>query len=166
MWSQNYKFRPWAIINLYMERKGIKMNLNEISIREIDEHTFGRIIRERREVLGMTVREMAGKVGMTAMYLSDIERGNRYAPRGEKLENLFATLQLSENDRKIFKITAAATRGLYQDINAYLVKQPLARVALRLAEDADLSDEHWQNFIDMLEALDQKNTETKFPEKE
>lgn len=135
------------------------MNLNEISIREIDEHTFGRIIRESREALGMTVRELAGKVGMTAMYLSDIERGNRYAPKGEKLENLFKTLQLSEDDRKIFNITAAATRGLYQDINAYLVKQPLARVALRLAEDTELSDEHWQEFIDMLNKLGQKNAE-------
>jgi len=37
-------------------------------------------LRERRQVAGLSLREMARQVGFSAPYLSDIERGNRNPP--------------------------------------------------------------------------------------
>ena len=38
-------------------------------------------------------------------------------------------------------------------IDDYLIKQPLAKVALRLAENADVSDDEWKEFIFRLQQL-------------
>ena len=46
-----------------------------------DKHTFGHYVRQRREELGISVRRMAAELGITPVYLSDIEKGNRYAPK-------------------------------------------------------------------------------------
>ncbi len=39
--------------------------------------SFGKFIRERRELLGIHQRELAEKVGITQPYISYIERGER-----------------------------------------------------------------------------------------
>lgn len=39
-------------------------------------------IREEREKAGLTLTDLAGMVGITAPYLSDIERGNRRGKYG------------------------------------------------------------------------------------
>ena len=126
------------------------MNLKEYlrtSARE-DEHSFGRFVRQRREELGKTVRGFASELGITPVYLSDIERGNRYAPKAF-LEKLRAGLQIPEEEMRDFEDLAAATRGYqYEDINLYLGSHPLARKAIRKARDLDISAEHWQAFID------------------
>ena len=38
---------------------------------------MGEIIRERRKKLGWTYRQTGDKLGISAAYLSDIEKGNR-----------------------------------------------------------------------------------------
>ena len=106
------------------------MNLKEIMMStEVDGHTFGIFVRERREELGHSVRSFAKLLGCSAAYLSDIEKGNRYAPK-KYLDKIFEVLGLPEEYRQDFEDLAAATRGfLYEDINPYLGQQPLARVA-------------------------------------
>ncbi len=117
-----------------------------------DEHSFGQFVRQRREELGKSVRGFATELGITPVYLSDIERGNRYAPKAF-LEKLRAGLQIPEEDMRSFEDLASATRGYqYEDINPYLGRQPLARVALRKARDLDISAEQWQAIIDGMDA--------------
>ena len=118
----------------------------------VDAKTFGQFIRFRREQLGKTVRGFAGEIDMTPAYLSDIEKGNRYAPKN-KLEELRKGLLIPEEEAGEFEDLASATRGfLYEDINPYLGKTPLASVALRKARDLDISVEQWQAFIEQMEA--------------
>lgn len=125
------------------------MNLKEIMMSgNVDEHTFGVVVRECREELGYSVRHFAKLIGCSAAYLSDIEKGNRYAPK-KYLDKIFEALGFSEEDRQDFEDLAAATRGfLYEDINPYLGQQPLARIALRTAMEKNLSDEYWEAFIE------------------
>ena len=53
------------------------MDLKELKMsKDINEHTFGQYLREKRETLGKSVRGFAEELGMTAAYLSDIEKGN------------------------------------------------------------------------------------------
>ena len=125
------------------------MNLQEImSSKKVDEHTFGNFVREYREEKGYSVRSFPKLLGCSAAYLSDIEKGNRYAPKNY-LDKIFEALGLPEEDRQDFEDLAAATRGfLYEDINPYLGQEPLARVALRTAMEKRPSDDYWRAFIE------------------
>ena len=62
---------------------------------------------------------------------------------------------VSEDDATDFADLASATRGnQYEDINPYLGKQPLARVALRKARDYNISDDQWKSFIEQMQPSD------------
>lgn len=127
------------------------VNLNEIiESNSADEHTFGRFVREQRERLGKTVRGFAQELDITPAYLSDIEKGNRYAPKA-KLELLFQLLEVPEEQKSAFMDIASLTRGEFEDINPYLGQQHLARVALRKAEQVNLSNEKWKEIIRMMD---------------
>ena len=123
----------------------------------VDEKTFGNYLKKRRESLGMSIRGLAAELKVSAAYISDIEKGNRYAPSQEKLERLIEVLQIPEDDRLAFNDLASATHGFsYEDINPYLGREPHARVALRKAEKMGLSDSFW---ISVIEQMDQEEAE-------
>lgn len=127
------------------------MDLKKIIMsKNVDEHTFGKFVRDCREEKEYSVRTFAKMIGCSAAYLSDIEKGNRYAPK-KYLDKIFEKLELREEDRQDFEDLAASTRGFqYEDINSYFGQQPLARVALRKAMEVDLSDEQWMSFINLM----------------
>lgn len=103
-------------------------------------------MREARDEKDYSVRTFAKMLGCSPAYLSDIEKGNRYAPKNYLVRYL--RLGLPEEDRQDFD-DLAATRGfLYEDINPYLGQQPLARVALRTAMESIPSDDYWKSFIE------------------
>lgn len=134
------------------------MNFCEIKSSEYDKYTFGKCIRARREELGRSVREMAKAIQMSPIYLSDIERGLRVAPIGntrgiDYMENLIRELSITDSEILAFKAMAEVTKGQYVDITSYLSKTPIARVALRLADENDIPDEEWQKFIEHIQEL-------------
>ena len=137
--------------DMSLERNQDIVKLKEIMrSSNVDKNTFGAFVRECREEKGWSVRSFAKLLGCSAAYLSDIEKGNRYAPK-KHLDKIFEVLGLPEEDRQDFEDLAGATRGfLYEDINLYMGKQPLARVAMRTAMESNASDEDWQSFIDGL----------------
>ena len=123
----------------------------------VDEKTFGNYLKKRRESLGMSIRGLAAELKVSAAYISDIEKGNRYAPSQEKLERLIEVLQIPEDDRLAFNDLASATHGFsYEDINPYLGRESHARVALRKAEKMGLSDSFW---ISVIERMDQEEAD-------
>ena len=129
------------------------MNIKEyLDVNKIeDAYSFGAFVRQRRKELGYTVRGFAKELEVTPAYLSDIEKGNRYAPKAY-MEKIRELLQICSEDMLLFEDLGAATRGFqYEDINQYLGKQPLARAAVRKARDLNISSEMWQKFIDSMD---------------
>lgn len=128
------------------------MGLNDYEeINGVDEKSFGKFIREKREAQGETVRGLAAKLEMTPAYLSDIEKGNRYAPK-KYFDKIITELKLSEDEKNKFFDMAAVTRGYtYEDINPYLGQQPVARVALRRARDLNIPEKEWYSFIEQMD---------------
>lgn len=59
---------------------------------------FGATIRKIREQLRKTLASVAADMGVSVVYLSDIERGRRSPPLGEKLQKLSASLQLNPQE--------------------------------------------------------------------
>lgn len=59
-----------------------QVNNVDINMNEYTDKAFGSFVRKRHEELKISVREIVGKIGISAICLSDIERGNRNASVG------------------------------------------------------------------------------------
>lgn len=114
--------------------------------------TFGEYVRILREALGKSIRGLASELDMTPAYLSDIEKGNRYAP--EKYLEKFVEL-LNITDRKardtFYDLAGKSRNNHYPDLTDYIGNTDIARVALRKARDYEISESQWQDFIDNMQ---------------
>ena len=125
-----------------------------ISMNEAIPATFGSFMRVKREEQGMSLRSLARKLEVTATYISDIEIGNRPAPRS-RLQDISDILCLDKNDESIFFDLAAITCcNLYEDINPYISQNKTVRIALRRARDMGLPDSWWQEVITQINSFD------------
>lgn len=116
-----------------------------------DERTFGIFLRQRREELGLTLRELASKLQVTAAYLSDIEKGNRRAPMNY-IGELGVALEITGDERLLFEDLANITHKMAcPDMEPYLRNKEIARVALRKARDRDISDEKWAEILRIID---------------
>lgn len=112
--------------------------------------TFGEYIKARREALGKSIRGLAIELDMTPAYLSDIEKGNRYAPE-KHLEKIIIVLGIKGEDINLFYELAGQSRNNnYPDLTVYIGSSEKARIALRKARDIGISDSQWQEFIDLI----------------
>lgn len=129
------------------------MKFNEINPFEYNKYTFGEIIKERREELGLSLRSVAKKLGMLAMYLSDIERGNRTPPIGNNVKEdymskIIKVLQIPNDQVDIFYDIAYASKyGISKKIKDYINNNTYIENIILLAMNSDLSDEDWQKII-------------------
>ena len=111
------------------------------------EISFGNFVKIKRERLGKSLRGLAAELDMTPAYLSDIEKGNRYAPE-KYLKSMVKVLELSGDEIDVFYDLAGQSRNNnYPDLSEYIGSTPMARVALRKARDFEISDLQWQEFI-------------------
>lgn len=93
-------------------------------------HSFGEGVRQRREELDISVREMARRLGMSAIYLSEIERGLKPAPSGiisgkDYMSILVKELRLTDSQKEVFilmaEISHLSTMNL---IDNYFINNP------------------------------------------
>ena len=119
------------------------MNENDLS--------FGKFIEEKRKALGITLRGLAAELEIAPAYMSDIEKGRRYPP-DKKLDEIARILKLDGKEKNEMLDKAAMTRdkAVSPDLPEYIMEKDLARVALRRARDGRLSDEGWQEVIDLI----------------
>ena len=116
------------------------------------EMAFGKFIEERRKALGLTLRGFAAELDIAPAYMSDIEKGRRYPP-DKKLDEIAQILKLNETEKNSMLDLAAVakTKTVSSDLPEYIMEKDLARVALRRARDGKLSDEGWQEVIDLID---------------
>ncbi len=121
---------------------------------------FGKFIEQRRKSQGITLRGLAAELAIAPAFMSDIEKGHRYPPNKEKLNELTRILRLSEDDtNKMFDLAARERENFVsQDISDYIMNSDRVRAALRLARKNNTSDTTWQRIIEILE---NEETETK-----
>ncbi len=121
------------------------MNLNELikTPNLVDQRVFGQVVRSRREELGIKLRQVAEALGCSAVFIRDIELGNKYAPMGDKLKKMEEILKIPEDQIQAFEDLASVTRGSYTDIQPYLQQTHEAVVALRIAKERNYSNEDW-----------------------
>ena len=94
---------------------------------------------------------MAEMIGITAPYLTDIEKDRRNPPEKEKLETIARILNLSDEDKAImFDLAGKKRNSVAPDLPEYIMERDYVSAALRTARDLDASEQEWLNFVEDL----------------
>lgn len=119
---------------------------------------FGEFIEERRKKAGITLRGLAGILEIAPSYMSDIEKGRRYPPDKEKLDEIAKHLMLSEEEKNLMFDLAAKEKEntISLDLPEYIMEKDLVRVALRKARDTNASDDTWKKIIKILDESEER----------
>lgn len=123
------------------------------------DQTFGAFVRQKRMALGISLRGLAARLGLSPVYMSSIETDRKPAPVQEKLDKLAEELHLSKADLELFLDLAAASHKMKvpADLPEYIMERDIVRAALRTAKEVDATDEEWQEFIDRITKRTSKN---------
>ena len=112
---------------------------------------FGEFLQKKRIEKGITLRSMAEKLGVSAPYLSDVEKDRRNPLEMDKLDLVSRILLLSEEDRNCMLDLAGRHRNtLAPDIPAYIMQRDYVAAALRTARDLDADEADWMRFVQEL----------------
>ncbi len=121
--------------------------------------TFGAFVRQKRMALGISLRGLAARLGLSPVYMSIIETDRKPAPAKEHLDRLAEELHLSKEERELFLDLAASSQKMKvpADLPEYIMERDIVRAALRTAKEVDATDEEWQEFIDRITKRTSKN---------
>lgn len=120
---------------------------------------FSNYLSQKRTEKHIPIRKFAALIGISPSFLCDLEGGARGFPAKSKfpdlLENMIAALELSNEDAEYFRLLAEQSmlKGdkVSPEISAYLKRVPEAAVALRKANENNVSKEQWEKIIKILE---------------
>lgn len=120
----------------------------------VKDQTLGSFITKKRTERDKTLRGMAKEVGISPVYLCNIEKGRRPMTQEDTLDKIANVLLLDKNDKALLLDLAAKSKNILVavDLPEYINERDIVRVALRTAKDVDATDEEWQEFIDKLES--------------
>lgn len=114
--------------------------------------SFGAAIKSKREERKLSLRSLADQLGISAVFMGDIERGNRFAPNKESfLTKLFCILNVTPEEERELRTMILINRK--DGVDDYLAKTPAAKIALRMADETGAPDTVWFEFMDRLREL-------------
>ena len=112
------------------------------------ELSFGKFIIAQRREKDLTARELAAALGISPVYMCDIEKGRRTAYSDDLLEKLKEVLSLSEVEaERMYDLAAISKNTVSADLPEYIMENELVRTALRTARKHQVPDEKWEKFI-------------------
>ena len=122
---------------------------------------FGKYIKNKRIEKRYTLIAAAKLLGISFSYLSDIENGKKLPPNSlddnhkELMQKIKKHLELSEDEyEELVKLAdkELMDRGhLANEINQYMIENPIATVALRKATKKNLSEDAWKKIIEEMD---------------
>ncbi len=121
-----------------------------------DELKFGKFVEQKRKEQGITLRGLAGELDIAPAYMSDIEKGRRYPPDKDKVQEIARILKVSDQDKNLlFDLAALAKENTVpSDLPQYIMERDIVRVALRKARDANATDADWEKVLQFFENKD------------
>lgn len=109
--------------------------------------TFGSFLIKKRMEQELSARQIANALGISAVYMCDIEKDRRPAP-ADMLKKLPRILQLSETEINLMHDLAAKSRNsVSADLPEYIMEKDIVRAALRTAKKHNVTDKQWEDFI-------------------
>ena len=115
--------------------------------------SFGESVRFIREQQGIKIREVASKVGMTATYISDIERENNRPPRRPLMQNILTALEIQELELQnyLYDLSARERGEVAEDIAEYIMSNDDLRLVIRMTQRQKMSERFWQECINKIQ---------------
>ena len=112
---------------------------------------FGEFLAEKREDRDLTLREMARQMGVSAPFLSDVEK-NRTAPLTKDRLGAVAEILKLDNDEKIamYDLVGKQRNTVAPDLPDYIMGRDYVAAALRTARDLDAGEAEWLKFVEEL----------------
>jgi transcriptional regulator with XRE-family HTH domain len=104
---------------------------------------FGKILKENRISSGIGLRELAGRVGISAGYLSDLEN-EKVAPPSEKLIlEMAKVLGIEKNE------LLKAAEKVDPEVAKYVAQEPRAADFLRMAKEKNFRNGDWEKLSEL-----------------
>lgn len=108
---------------------------------------FGEFLVQKRLQRGISAKWLADALGISQVYMCDIEKGRRRVSE-KLLKRLAELLLLSEDERyEMYDLAAKSDNSVSFDLSDYIMQNDVVRKALRVAQKNSVSDEKWQEFI-------------------
>lgn len=126
-----------------------------------EEMSFGTFVRAKRQLREYSLRGFAGELGISPVYMCNIEKDRRPAPTSDILMKMAALFFLDKAEMERFFDLAARSRQerVSRDLPDYIMERDVVRVALRTAKDVDATDEEWQEFIERLKSRERDRSQ-------
>lgn len=113
--------------------------------------SFGEFLQKKRLENEITLRKMAKLIGITAPYLTDIEKDRRNPPEIQKLDKIAEILSLTEEEKAVmFDLAGKQRNSVAPDLPDYIMKRDYVAAALRTARDLDADEDDWLKFVEEL----------------
>ena len=112
---------------------------------------FGEFISRKRVEKKITLRKMADMLGVSAPFLTDVEKDRRNPFDMEKLTQLAKILNLSkEENAQMLDLAGKKRNAVAPDLPEYIMVRDYVSAALRTARDLDAGEEEWNQFVEEL----------------
>lgn len=112
---------------------------------------FGEFLVAMREKYDFTLRELARQLGVSAPFLSDVEK-NRSAPlTKDRLDKVAEVLHLNAEEKTImFDLVGRQRNTVAPDLPDYIIGRDYVAAALRTARDLNAGEAEWLKFVEDL----------------
>ena len=110
--------------------------------------TFGSFIREQRIKLEVGQRELAGKIGIAASYLNDIEKNKRKAPKQIIIKKISKVLKINLED--LNDLAGISKGNVAPDIGEYIENNPEIISLIRSIKENKLTEYQIKNIENSL----------------
>lgn len=112
---------------------------------------FGEFLNKKRVEKQITLRKMADMLGVSAPFLTDVEKDRRNPLDMEKLKLLAEILELSKEENELMLNLAGRKRNaVAPDLPEYIMERDYVSAALRTARDLGAGEEEWNRFVEEL----------------
>lgn len=112
---------------------------------------FGEFISKKRVEKQITLRKMADMLGVSAPFLTDVEKDRRNPFDMEKLTQLAQILGLTPEENEImYNLAGKKRNAVAPDLPEYIIERDYVSAALRTARDLDAGEEEWMKFVEEL----------------
>lgn len=116
-----------------------------------DNVAFGQFLRLKRTHNNYSLRQFAELLEISPVYLCDIEKGRKPAPKKEILYDIINRLNLTEEELYyILDLAAVSKKRVPYDLQDYIMNDENIRIFLRKAQEVGCSSKEWKFFISYL----------------
>jgi len=112
---------------------------------------FGAFLTAKREERDLTLREMARQMGVSAPFLSDVEKDRTAPLTKDRLDKVAEILHLDVDERTaMFDLVGRQRKTVAPDLPDYIMGRDYVAAALRTARDLNAGEAEWLKFVEDL----------------